>query len=97
MMTEILISLIGIVGTISTIIFAYLAFRRNGSNDIRQKAMDEGVLLSDVAHIKSSIDRIEEKLDKVEVNYKSLYERVVKLEQGYNILHQKIEIIEDSK
>lgn len=89
-MTELIISLIGAVGTISTIIFAYLAFRRNGSNDLRQKAKSEGDLLSDVAHIKLSIDRIENKLDKVELSYSSLNERVYKLEQ-------RIEAIEDCK
>lgn len=96
-MTELIISLIGAVGTISTIIFAYLAFRRNGSNDIRQKAMDEGVLLSDVAHIKSSIDRIEEKLDKVEGNYSNLKDRVIKLEEGYNSLNKRITSMEESR
>lgn len=87
---EITVGIIGIVGTISTIIFAYLAFRRNGSNDLRQKAKSEGELLSDVAHIKLSIDRIENKLDKVELSYSSLNERVYKLEQ-------RLEAIEDSK
>lgn len=96
-MTELIISLIGAVGTITTIIFAYLAFRRNGSNDIREKAKIEGELLSDVAHIKLSIDRIEEKLDKVEGNYSNLKDRVIKLEEGYNSLDKRITSMEESR
>ena len=83
-MNDIIISIIGVIGTISAIIFAYLAFRRNDSNDIKDKSQKYGELLSDIAYIKSSIDRMESKLDKVENNYYIILERIIKLEQ-----HQK--------
>ncbi len=83
-MNDIIISIIGVTGTISAIIFAYLAFRRNDSNDIKDKSQKHGELLSDIAYIKSSIDRMESKLDKVENNYYIILERIIKLEQ-----HQK--------
>jgi len=37
-------------------------------------------LISDVGYIKSSIDRIEKFMDKLEQNYATLSERVVKVE-----------------
>lgn len=83
-----MISLIGIVGTISTGIFAYLAFRRNGNNDIKNEAQKQGALFNDVLHIKQSIDRIESKLDKVEFNYGNLNERVIKLEQRLEAMEE---------
>jgi len=49
-------------------------------------------LLSDIGYIKSSIDRMEEKLDKQENNYQMLLTRVIKVEEAYNILNEKIEI-----
>lgn len=49
-------------------------------------------MLSDIGHIKSSIDRMEEKLDKQENNYQMLLTRVIKVEEAYNILNEKIEI-----
>lgn len=49
-------------------------------------------LLSDIGYIKSNIDRMEEKLDKQENNYQMLLTRVIKVEEAYNILNEKIEI-----
>ena len=49
-------------------------------------------MLSDIGYIKSSIDRMEEKLDKPENNYQMLLTRVIKVEEAYNILNEKIEI-----
>lgn len=80
---------ISIFSTITTIIFAYLAFRRNGNKDLEIKAKQDGELFSDLAHIKLSIDRIEKKLDKVEFNYASLNERIIKLEQRLEVLEER--------
>ena len=49
-------------------------------------------MLSDIGYIKASIDRMEEKLDKQENNYQMLLTRVIKVEEAYNILNEKIEI-----
>ena len=89
---EIVLSVISIFGTILTIIFAYIAFRRNEKYDVKNNAKSEGALLSDIGYIKSSIDRMEEKLDKQENNYQMLLTRVIKVEEAYNILNEKIEI-----
>ncbi len=74
-------TIVGIVGTISTIIFAYLAFRRGINQDLTNKAASEGALLSDIRYIKSSIDRMEKKMDKLDTNYNQLLLRVIKLEE----------------
>ena len=78
--TDIVLSIIGVIGTCSSILFAYLAFKRNDRGDRRQEGKNEGVLISDVGYIKSSIDRIEKSMDKLEQNYATLSERVVKVE-----------------
>ena len=74
-MQEIIVASIGIIGTISSIIFAYLAFKRNEKGTIETSAKSEGALLSDIGYIKSSIDRMEQKLDHVEANYQDLLTR----------------------
>lgn len=79
--TNIILSILSVVGTLSSILFAYLAFRRNDKQDSRRDAKSEGVLLSDVGYIKSSIDRIEKTLDKLQEKYDDLHSRVVKIEQ----------------
>ena len=54
-MLEIVLSVISILGTILTIIFAYIAFRRNEKYDVKNNAKSEGALLSDIGYIKSRV------------------------------------------
>lgn len=79
--TEIALSVISVIGTISSIVFAFLAFKRNAKGDNKQEGKNEGVLISDVGYIKSSIDRIEKTLDKLEEKYDDLHSRIIKIEQ----------------
>lgn len=90
-MNEIVVGIIGLVGTISSICFAYLAFRRNQNHDTRKNGKSEGVLISDIDYIKSSIDRMEKKLDKVETNYQDLLTRLVKVEEVQNSLEKRLQ------
>ena len=90
-MNEIVVGVIGLIGTISSICFAYLAFRRNHTVDTKKDAKTEGVLISDIGYIKSSIDRMEGKLDKVETNYQNLLTRIVKVEEAQNALEKRLE------
>lgn len=79
--TEIVLAIISVAGTLSSITFAYLAFKRNNKSDDRKEAKSEGVLISDVGYIKSSIDRIEKTLDKLQEKYDDLHTRVTLIEQ----------------
>ncbi len=79
--TEVILSIISVIGTISSILFAYLAFRRNEKVDYKKDGKNEGVLISDVGYIKSSIDRIEKTLDKLQEKYDDLHSRVLIVEQ----------------
>ena len=90
-MIQVVISLIGVIGTLSSIMFAYLAFRRNSCKDVTTEAKREGTLLSDIGYMKSSTDRMEGKLDKVEANYQLLLTRVIKVEEAYNSLNQRLQ------
>lgn len=78
---EIVLSVISVIGTLSSIVFAFLAFKRNAKGDNKQEGKNEGVLISDVGYIKSSIDRIEKTLDKLEEKYDDLHSRIIKIEQ----------------
>lgn len=90
-MNEIVVGVIGLISSISSICFAYLAFRRNRNNDTKKNGKAEGVLISDIGYIKSSIDRMEGKLDKVEANYQDLLFRLIRVEQAQNVLEKQLE------
>ncbi len=90
-MNEIVVGVIGLIGTISSICFAYLAFRRNHTSDTKKDGKTEGVLMSDIGYIKSSIDRMEGKLDKVEMNYQDLLTRIAKVEEAQSSIEKRLE------
>ena len=75
--------IISVVSFISSFIFAYLTFKKEINKDITLKAKTEGSLLSDIKYIKSGIDKLEEKLERVETSYIDLLQRVIKLEEIY--------------
>ncbi len=78
---EITISIVSVLGTASSIIFAYLAFRRNDKKDLARNANKEGEILSDMKWIKTSVSRMERKIDSIDDNYKDLGVKVVKLKE----------------
>ena len=86
-MQEVIMSIIGVLGTLSSILFAYLAFRKSEN----KLAKEEGALLSDIKYIKSSIDRMEVKFDKVENKYNDLLKRVIKVEEKQKNIEKIIE------
>ena len=80
-MVEITISILGVLGTLSSILFAYLAFRRNDKKDIKTNATKEAEILLDIKYIKSSSDRMEKKIDRLDSNYNELLSRIIKVEE----------------
>lgn len=77
---SIIVAIIGILGTLSSIFFAYLAFKRNITFDIKNDAISEGTILSDIVHIKACVDRVEKNLNQVDERYRNILERLVKVE-----------------
>lgn len=63
---DIVLTIISVLGTISSILFAYLAFKRGNKQENKDEGKSEGVMLSEIGYIKSSIDRIEKSLDHLE-------------------------------
>lgn len=94
---ELLISLIGLIGAISSIIFSYLAFKRSNKKDDKEEGKAEGVMISDIGYIKACVDRLEKNFNKVDELYKNISERVIKLETSLTNLSLRIEQIEQSK
>ena len=77
---DVVLTILSILGTVSSFVFAYLAFRKSDRGDHKEAGKNEGVLISDVGYIKSSIDRIEKSIDKLEEGHASTKERLTKLE-----------------
>ena len=80
-MVEMTLSLLGVLGTLSSILFAYLAFRRNDKKDIKTCATQEAEILADMKWLKSSVSRMEKKINEIDDNYKELGITVIKVKE----------------
>lgn len=89
----IILSIISVLGTISSITFAYLAFKRNNKKDDKSEGKTHGVLISDIGYIKSSIDRMERSLEKVEERSLEHSNRLIEVEQNLKHAHKRIDDI----
>ena len=73
-------SVCSLVGTVSTIFFAYLAFRRSEKGEEKKDVEMEVNVQSDIGYIKESIKRVEKKITKLEDDISNMKERLVKVE-----------------
>lgn len=91
MTTEIVVLIVGLCSSISGILFAFLGFRRNDRHDNKSAGKDEGTLVSDISHIKQSVDKMESDVNKLEERHHSFAERLAKVEEGLSNIHKRIE------
>ena len=78
---EVIFSLVSLMASLSSIVFAYLAFKRSERQDQRKDAKNEGLILSDIGYIKACVDRVEKNLTSVDERYRNLVERLAKVEE----------------
>lgn len=78
----IVVSIIGIIGTLSSIFFAYLACRKGNIQEQKVDGKTEGAMLSDIGYIKACVDRVEKNLNKVDERYRNIAERLAKVEEA---------------
>ena len=74
------VSIIGIIGTLSSIFFAYLAFKKNEKIEAKNEGKSQGSIFSDIGYIKACVDRVEKNISKVDEGYKDILERLAKVE-----------------
>ena len=87
----IVVSIIGIIGTISSIFFAYLAFKKNENIEAKNEGKNQGSIFSDIGYIKVCVDRVEKNLNKVDERYKDILERLAKVEETVKQITKQID------
>ena len=88
---DIALTIISVLGTVSSIIFAYLAFRRNTNSDTKQIGRESGTVISDLGYIKSSIERIEKRLDNSELKFDGFSTRLARVEESTASAHKRLD------
>uniref|UniRef100_UPI0040281C77 hypothetical protein n=1 Tax=Candidatus Fimenecus sp. TaxID=3022888 RepID=UPI0040281C77 len=95
MTMETIALLIGLIASMSGILFAFLSFRRNERDDNRIAGKSEGTIVSDIAHIKSSVDRMEKNINNVDARYTGITERLARVEESVENIQKRLEEFHD--
>lgn len=77
----ILISIIGIIGTLSSCYFAYVACNKENLNRNKEEGKTEGVIMTDIVYIKSCVERLELNLNKLDERYMDIVKKIILIEE----------------
>ena len=88
-----LIIMVGFLVSVSSIVFAYLAFKRSDKDQHHSEGRTEGAMFSDIGYIKACVDRVEKNLNKVDERYRNIAERLAKLEEGLANVTKRVDEI----
>lgn len=88
--STIALTVISVLGTLSSIIFGFMAFKRNEKNDTKANGINQGIILTEIEYIKDSINRIENSLTILESKYDEISKRLIKFEDSTSNAHNKI-------
>jgi hypothetical protein len=87
------LSFVSFLAAVSSIIFAYMAFKRSREEDTKSDGKNEGVMFSDIGYIKACVDRVEKNLTMVDERYRNIAERLAKVEESVaNVIKRVDEI-----
>ena len=90
---ELSTALVGLMASLSSIIFAVIAFRRTSKDEHKSEGKAEGVIFSDIGYIKACVDRVEKNLCTVDERYRNIAERLARLEEGMANLKKQVDEI----
>ncbi len=89
----IVVSIIGIIGTISSIYFAYKAVNKNKITEEKDNAKHEQIIISDIGYIKACVNRVEKNLNIVDERYRDCVERIAKIEVSLTNIIKRVDEI----
>ncbi len=81
------IALIGVVGTLCSIIFGFIGYKTG----VKKEAKQDGVMLSDMGYIKAGVDDIKREQKDMANNFNHLSERVTRCEESCKQAHHRID------
>lgn len=82
MEVNIIVTMVGLFASLSSVSFAFLAFKRSEKQEHKVEGKSEGLILSDIGYIKACVDRMEKNLAIVDERYRNVVERLAKVEEN---------------
>lgn len=87
------LTVLGMLISSLSILFAFLAFKRNEKQDHKVEGKSEGLILSDIGYIKACVDRMEKNLTTVDERYRNNVERLAKVEESLANAQKRVDEI----
>ncbi|MBR2891696.1 MAG: hypothetical protein IKC22_04890 [Bacilli bacterium] len=91
---NIIVSFVSFIASLSSIIFALLAYKKTERQEHKKEGKNEGIILSDIGYIKACVDRVDKNLTKLDEKYKNIVERLVKTEEQITGLSKRVDLLE---
>ena len=86
-----LITILGLLISISGMLIALITFTRKEKRNNHQDGKNQGIIISDIGFIKACIERIEKNLTIVDERYRNVVERLAKVEENLENIHQIVD------
>lgn len=87
-------TLIGLLISLSSMMIAFLSFKRSEKNEQRKEGKNEGLIITNISYIRTMIERIESNLLKLDERYRNVIERLSKVEESLLNVIKRVEEIE---
>ena len=81
----------GLLGTVSAILFAYIAYKRNHTADDKDDGKKDGVLFTEIGYIKAGVDDIKRKQEKQDDQHIDVVSRLTAVESSAKQAHHRID------
>ena len=86
--------LVGILGTVCSVVFAYIAFGRSRKKDDAAYGQKDGIVLTEIGYIKSGVDDIKRKQEHQEDQHIEVISRLTGVEASAKQAHKRIDAIQ---
>ena len=96
-MGQTVLQIISVVGVISSVLFAYLAFSRNKGADRQAAGEQDGAMMAELGYIKSGVDDIKREQQEQRAKNLEVVERLTAVEQSAKQAHHRIDRLEGVK
>jgi hypothetical protein len=89
--TSVVFTLIGVVGTICSVLFGYIGYQRGLKKEVKSEGYDDGANKSDMEYIKRRIDDVLLEQKESNKNMNIVTERLTRVEESDKQAHKRLD------
>lgn len=94
---DILLAVIGALGTVFGIVIGFLTFGRNRDKDVKNDAAKNAVIENKLDNINQGVESIRIDIKASEKRVNELSERVIRIEESSKSAHKRLDLLENKE